>query len=589
MNLELAQSLCQQARVCLLESHQIEENGTLLAEAGTLYLQAVHQDPTLAEPYLGLAMISYSAGQQPQALALLRQAQELEPYNLKAQQMLRRMQKQAAPAPFKKTAVRVVERFETVEPQATLFPVKTAPRIQDNLGQQKGCVQAGPQINLLQQALQALGFELELNGSFDRKTLKALQAYQYRLKQPVTGCTDSKLNQRLNQILERLESDPDFFKSKDQTAPSGEAAEILSDTEAGEPNPVKLSHSLGPEGVKGCVTRGPEVRLLQETLVALGFSLEMTWQFDPATSRAVRLFQSRHRIPLTGQVDQKTRDTLNPLIEVSLRTRECLEDMRNLIQQYWLDQGFLPVAEADIWGRVCESFLTELLAPFYGEELESIDFPTFRPKPLIEQTLGSKDLAEAISEGEIIRRLQEMLLAQGQTLQVTGQFDLQTLVALRKALQALNLPPDETVHAGNREIFNHLLKQQYERESIREQLLLKVKDWCHVCQIPWHRGLQQQLETRIFPLLERKRLPAMTREPGPPGRQGKVSSGPEVAILQYLLVRAGQACVLSGQFDPQTQKALKSWQRAQHLPESGLVDAQTLKACNDMLANSVFD
>ena len=69
-----------------------------------------------------------------------------------------------------------------------------APGISQTLGMsnQAGCVSEGPQVSLLQKALVAKGFPIVINGKFDKKTFKALQTFQFKLKLPVSGTTDAK-------------------------------------------------------------------------------------------------------------------------------------------------------------------------------------------------------------------------------------------------------------------------------------------------------------------------------------------------------------------------------------------------------------
>jgi Putative peptidoglycan binding domain len=51
---------------------------------------------------------------------------------------------------------------------------------------------------------------------------------------------------------------------------------------------------------------GDRVRLLQQRLIAWGITVGVDGDFGPATEGAVRVFQTRHRLPATGIVDPQT-------------------------------------------------------------------------------------------------------------------------------------------------------------------------------------------------------------------------------------------------------------------------------------------
>ena len=615
MSDDQALNLCQQANSYIVKAQNLEDNGPLLAEAGSLYLEATRLDPELAGPYLGLAYITYIAGDRRSAMGLLLRAKTLEPLNLHVAKMLRRFQTkpslnlhgkkkqikslkpsfagdtlpEASPdPPIQASLPEVLEAAAAIPiAPAPVQPAQARERLRDIVGQHKDAVQSGPQVESLQSALKALGFPLEVNGQFDRHTLKALQSYQFKVKQPVTGCTDAKINQRLNQILDKLEADPKAFNPHPGNHSSPSAGQVATTALPADENPSSLRSDLGPPALKSRVSSGPELRLLQETLDALGFELQATQQFDNATSRAVRAFQTRYKLPLTGWVDDKTRAALNPLIAVSLRRKELLEAMREAIHRYWEAKGHPASQPVDIWSVLLADVLRQIFRQGSGE-LSVIDFPAPREKPLIDQPLGSMGMGGAISKGPVILRLQELLLAQGLDLSPSGQFDLKTIVALRQFLTAHGLPADESVNPSNQHIFNQLLQATYERESIRDSLLAQIHESYQCVGIPWHRELEHYVRTRLFPLLEKSGLPKITQELGPPGRFGKLSAGSEVAILQALLSKSGLACPLTQNFDAATQQSLKAFQRTHRLPESGMADAATLSVCNEILENIEF-
>lgn len=559
MNTAEAHALCQAAENCLHKAQTLLDNGPLVAEAATLYLQATELDPDSVLPYLGLACIGYAMGDQAQSVGLLMQAQALEPHNLKVAQLLQRFQKKAPPAPPPTQSVRSLNPGVLLASVSFDTPNPTPERLAQAIGLAPHAIQSGPQVALLQTALQAIGFSLAVTDSFDGPTLKALQAYQYKLKRPVTGVSDAVIHQHLNRVLDKLATDPDYFHtpSEPESPPPPDISQ-----------PQLLVTDLGPAPLKGKVHSGPEVRLLQETLDALGFSVANTGDYDAQTSQAVRAFQRQQKLPLTGWVDGKTRSTLNPLITLAINRKEHQQALKTEIQAYWHTQGYAPSL---LWEHVLEQTLKQLMN---GEDRPDTPppLPPWRDKPLIQQVLGSPGEHHTLSEGPLITRLQELLQAQGMVVKVTHHFDLQTLVALRQFLTALGLPAHDRVDASNWGPINALLVAQYARETIRETLyeqLYKGGQWSP-------EKLHQTLAQQLFPLLEQTQLPPLTQELGPPGRYGKVSSGIEVGILQYRLQQAGYECPVTLAFDAPTQAALKTWQLAHQLTPTGMVDAQTL-------------
>lgn len=94
MSEQSAKAKCLRADRLLQRARAANSDKNLIMEAMQLYQEALAETGAqLAEPYLGLAYIAYSAGQKADALALLYQAQTLEPTNLRVQTLLLRMEK----------------------------------------------------------------------------------------------------------------------------------------------------------------------------------------------------------------------------------------------------------------------------------------------------------------------------------------------------------------------------------------------------------------------------------------------------------------------------------------------------------------
>lgn len=80
--------------------------------------------------------------------------------------------------------------------------------------------------------------------------------------------------------------------------------------------PAVLSADLGPLGRPQRISEGDEVLLLQWMLREQGHDLPDSGRYDPATALAVRNFQRQHKLPLTGEVDARTREKLNACFAV---------------------------------------------------------------------------------------------------------------------------------------------------------------------------------------------------------------------------------------------------------------------------------
>ncbi|HEY9842483.1 MAG TPA: peptidoglycan-binding domain-containing protein, partial [Candidatus Obscuribacterales bacterium] len=73
-------------------------------------------------------------------------------------------------------------------------------------------------------------------------------------------------------------------------------------------------------------------------------------------------------------------------------------------------------------------------------------------------------------------------------------------------------------------------------------------------------------------------------ELGPANRQGKVSQGREVRLLQQALRKLGYAKIeVNGQYDQETYSAVRSIQISKKLPMTGMVDAKTRDELNGLI------
>lgn len=579
-----AQALCDEADRLVRDAQGLKENGPMLARAGQLYLNASALDTRLAAPYLGLAVLSYSMGKQKQAVGLLMQAKELEPFNVKVVQALKRFKKKAPPKPQPpppKTQVKNLSK-EAAEEKVSFKSQRQnpKPRIRIRLGLQKGCLQDQSQIELLQKALQAIGLPVDVSGTFDKKTLKAVQKYQYKLKLPVTGVTDKKLTQHLNRILDKLEQDPGYFSKKSSSSPQSPGSQEPSMEDDGPP-PTQLTSDLGRVGLPGKVSSGPEVQLLQETLEALGYALDVNWQFDGPTSKAVRAFQNQHKLPLTGWVDAQSRAVLNPLIEVSIRQKELLDDLSKAVADYWAEQD---LKQNQFWKTLIHKALKKVFVICESLSGEPDSPPEETDKSPLQQVMGSKGQQGVLSEGALVERIQKIFQSEGLPVKLTGSFDLQTTGGLRQYLDMHRLPPADYIAPEHWPHFNQKLDTVYAQERIRETVVSRFVDWCQFRERPWKNEVLEALQSQVFNLLEQQALPPIQQELGPPGRYGKVSKGIEVGILQYILNQLGFSCSENYLFDSETQVALKAYQKKHGLPSNGMLDGVTLDKINTALS-----
>lgn len=225
--------------------------------------------------------------------------------------------------------------------------VPVLPQIHSLMGTagQAGIVTKGGEVGLLQRQLATEGYDVKVNQTFDLQTFTALKLYQQRAGLPISGQSDPATCARINAAyarehvgnVYRYEIAASLRNFQDQLrlrlSPAGldalnalmeQSFQLILHPELaawpGMDPQQQIEHELGPAGPGQKLSHGPEVLLLQELLVALGFSLEATELYDPATAKAVRAFQSQHKLPLSGQVDHRTRAALNRELEI-LRSR----------------------------------------------------------------------------------------------------------------------------------------------------------------------------------------------------------------------------------------------------------------------------
>ena len=140
----------------------------------------------------------------------------------------------------------------------------------------------GEQVRELQHRLFQLAWWPELTtGRYDGKTREAVRGFQEKRGIEATGQVDQRTWRRLTAMTE--------------TPTHDQAHNVL------EPGPALLARGAG----------GEEVRAVQARLVQIAWLFgDVTGTYDAETVEAVRGFQAKRAIPVTGEVDQRTLDRL---------------------------------------------------------------------------------------------------------------------------------------------------------------------------------------------------------------------------------------------------------------------------------------
>ena len=140
----------------------------------------------------------------------------------------------------------------------------------------------GVQVRELQYRLYQLAWWPELTtGTYDPATREAVSGFQGKRGFEETGVVDQRTWTRLVEMTEQPTHDQLF--------------NVL------HPGPT----------IYGPGATGEEVRAVQSRLVQIAWLFgDVTGTYDPATTEAVRGFQAKRGIPVTGDIDQRTMDRL---------------------------------------------------------------------------------------------------------------------------------------------------------------------------------------------------------------------------------------------------------------------------------------
>ena len=155
----------------------------------------------------------------------------------------------------------------------------------------------GEQVRELQSRLFQLDWFPELTtGRYDATTGDAVHGFQARRGLGTTGVVDLRTWERLLAMTERPKNDQLF-------------------------NVLHAGPALLAAG-----DRGEEVRAVQHRLVQIAWLFgDVTGSYDAATVEAVKGFQGKREIPVTGEVDQRTMDRL-----VEMTRQPTYDEMHNI-------------------------------------------------------------------------------------------------------------------------------------------------------------------------------------------------------------------------------------------------------------------
>ncbi|MEZ0367810.1 MAG: peptidoglycan-binding protein [Candidatus Sericytochromatia bacterium] len=260
--LSMAYGKCQQAEELLALAQQHQSNPGLIKQAIDLYIEVMSmEDVELAEPYLGIAYLAFSAGDLEKTWVLLNTAQQIDPANIRVSQLRHRIEAAAARGAKNHAKGRKFKKLQSSksEYEARQMP----PALMQNVMETKA-PQVAAEAPLAAEAMPAA-------------TLSAAAA------------------------------------SPAQTAPA-ETSSVQ-----GAPPPLVelpgIDQLLGPSG-KGEVHQGAQIELLQNWLRLLGHDKVQTSSvYDKATLNAVQTFQMKHRLRISGLVDSKTAALLKQLVQ----------------------------------------------------------------------------------------------------------------------------------------------------------------------------------------------------------------------------------------------------------------------------------
>lgn len=343
--------------------------------------------------------------------------------------------------------------------------------------------------------------------------------------------------------------------------------------------------------------QGPELQVLQQVLQFSGCAVAPSGQFDAATASALKAFQTRHKLPTSPRVDDKTRAILNRQLQY-MRAAERAEKASLGVIQAWLEQSEQTIEEAvsHKLQRLLAEIIGLFLDPICAAATQAPPSPEEPPQlPSLSQHMSTPGPAHIVSKGPEVEILQQALHQQGYDIKVTGAFDLHTFSVLKTYQSAHGLPASGETDAATRASLNQMLHNTYLRTRLRYDLWNSLLAFGqHIGKTLTHEGhtIVSRLCDHCLYLLDHPEAahwlgtdPGQTliHELGPPGPGTRLSHGREVLLLQELLQALGFQLPLSEIYDADTGKAVRTFQGQHKLPLSGIVDGPTRQALNHEL------
>lgn len=407
-----------------------------------------------------------------------------------------------------------------------------------------------------------------------------------------TAMMVQQLEAKLKQVLQRVRL---YGSPEPNLAPKRKS-------EGPPPDPRKpedvrvLTTELSALGQNGQVASGPEVMVVQQVLLFSGFAVKLNGQFDAATVAAVRSFQTRSKLPVTGKVDEKTRPGLNRMLRLMRAGQQAQQSFGQILDTL-LAHWELSLSDKvrsklnRLYGQLVRSFLEASHVANPGQLLE----PAAPVQQSLHSLMSTAGQAGIVSKGPEVSLLQGYLLGQGYDLKVNETFDLQTFTAL-KAFQAKEgLPPHGQTDPNTNQRINLFFARQHAGAVYRYELETAIRSFQEQTGLGLTElGLEvlDKLIGQSLYLLQHPEAAAwpgtdpaqkIEHDLGPAGQSQKISHGPEVLLLQELLQTLGYELPASEVYDAHTAKAVRAFQTQHKLPLSGMVDAKTREALNQAL------
>lgn len=473
--------------------------------------------------------------------------------------------------------------------------------------------QAGLHVLALEKALERLGYEIEPDRFFDFKTQEALRDFQMERELEASGDLDEATITALRLAL----------RAADQAAPApadpAPADPASADPAPADPEPAETGQRGAEDAIRDLFdlapssegaafrplapgARGERVSELQRDLNRAGASLRVDGQFGPATQDALRAFQQEQGLSVTGSFDAATERALQraarrPRLEQGARGNDVTrlqQALRRRGGSLGADGVFGPATQ-----RALEDFQRAEGLPVTGvADAETWD-------RLDELRRGdSGDSVRALQEGiNRVRRAQGL-----DPIEADGKFGPGTEEALKALQRAAGLEESgraspellSVLRRHQRNLGDTPLLQSGDRSPAVERLQARLNA---------HRaaaGLPQLVDDGIFGPSTRTALETFQRGAGLPETgvadpatwaaltaepTGNVQARalrrgdehPEVGLLQNKLNRhraaAGETpLAVDNNFGPATERAVRSFQGNQGLPQTGRADPATVAA-----------